>query len=183
MLVLGPSAILALWLSLDVSVHAWVIYYRNQNTDDGNDIPVTLEQRMNLIFPGTKWCGSGNVATSPDDLGKFMETDACCREHDMCSDVIEAGQSNHGLTNPTFYTRLHCSCDEKFIDCLRRSEDGAGNTVGYFYFNALDTKCFREDYPIVGCNRWTTFPRRCLEYELDESQPKKYQWFDVPPYK
>ncbi|KAL2735854.1 phospholipase A2-like isoform X3 [Vespula squamosa] len=26
------------------------------------------------------------------------------------------------------------------------------------------------------------YPRRCLEYELDESQTKRYQWFDVPLY-
>ncbi|CAK9819472.1 Phospholipase A(2) [Anthophora quadrimaculata] len=148
MYILG-SSVLAVYLFLDVSVHAWVIYYRDDNGVGSNDLQETPGRRVNLIFPGTKWCGSGNVATSPDDLGRFMETDACCREHDMCGDVIEAGQSNHGLTNPTFYTRLHCSCDEKFFDCLRRSEDDASGSVGFFYFNVLDTKCFREDYPIV----------------------------------
>lgn len=54
------------------------------------------------------------------------------------------------------FNRLQCSCDEKFFDCLHRSEDSAGSSVGYFYFNVLDTKCFREDYPIVGCKRATT---------------------------
>ncbi|KAF3421744.1 LOW QUALITY PROTEIN: hypothetical protein E2986_11192, partial [Frieseomelitta varia] len=58
-------------------------------------------------FPtGTKWCGSGNIASNPDDLGKYSETDACCRNHDMCPDVIEAHGTKHGLTNPSFYTRF-----------------------------------------------------------------------------
>ncbi|KAG7188454.1 hypothetical protein KM043_008094 [Ampulex compressa] len=165
------------------NTHAWAIYYKNGDITETNDLREAPQQRMNLIFPGTKWCGSGSIAANQSDLGKFSETDSCCRTHDMCPDVIETGQSKHGLTNPSFYTRLDCSCDEKFYDCLHRSEDGAGTSVGFFYFNVLDTQCFREDYPIVGCKRATVYPRRCLEYELDESQPKRYQWFDVPPYK
>ena len=32
------------------------------------------------------------------------------------------------------------------------------------------------------CTCMCRYPRRCVEYELDESQPKIYQWFDVPLY-
>ncbi|XP_076284931.1 phospholipase A2 [Lasioglossum baleicum] len=150
------SAFACCWLLIHVPVHAWLVHYDDDNRLGSNELPKTPAERMNLIFPGTKWCGSGNVATGPEDLGKYMETDACCREHDMCADVIEAGQTNHGLTNPSFYTRLECSCDEKFFDCLRRSEDGVGDRVGFLYFSILDTKCYREEYPIVGCKRAST---------------------------
>jgi secretory phospholipase A2 len=49
--------------------------------------------------------------------------------------------------------RLHCSCDESFYDCLHGSEELVSAKVGFLYFSVLDTKCFREDYPIVGCKR------------------------------
>ncbi|KAL6433854.1 hypothetical protein ACFW04_005822 [Cataglyphis niger] len=109
-------------------------------------------------------------------------TDACCREHDNCKDTIESMQTKYGLTNTAFYTRLRCSCDERFYDCLHSSEELVSAKVGFLYFSVLDTKCFREDHPIVGCKRHSLIPRRCVEYELDESQPKMYQWFDVPTY-
>lgn len=51
--------------------------------------------------------------------------------------------------------RLHCSCDEKFYDCLHSSSDDIGDKVGILYFSFLGTKCFRNDYPIVGCKRYT----------------------------
>ncbi|XP_046476587.1 phospholipase A2-like [Neodiprion pinetum] len=149
---------------------------------DTNDLRETRRERLNLIFPGTKWCGSGNVADNYDDLGTFAESDACCRTHDHCEDIIEAMDTKFNLTNPSFYTRVHCSCDEKFYDCLHGSPDEIGDKVGILYFSFLGTKCFRNDYPIVGCKRYHPYPKRCLEYELDESQPMMYQWFDIPLY-
>ncbi|KAF7380161.1 hypothetical protein HZH66_014516 [Vespula vulgaris] len=162
-------------------IHGWVIEtgFPGIEVPDSNDLRESTRRPLNLIFPGTKWCGSGNIATDYDDLGRFAETDACCREHDYCDDIIEAMMTKHNLTNPSIYTRLHCSCDEKFYDCLQRSGDKIASKIGFLYFNVLDTKCFREDYPIVNCKRYA---KRCLEYELDESQTKRYQWFDVPLY-
>ncbi|XP_011136822.2 phospholipase A2 [Harpegnathos saltator] len=170
-------------LLLSRDARGWSIAFPNISEALANDLRDSSQERTPpLIFPGTKWCGSGNIASSQDDLGTFAMTDACCREHDECGDIIEAMQTAHGLTNPAFYTRLHCSCDERFYDCLHSSEELVSAKVGFLYFSVLNTKCFREDYPIVGCKRHSLIPRRCLEYELDESQPKMYQWFDVPAY-
>ncbi|XP_076544159.1 phospholipase A2 [Osmia lignaria lignaria] len=176
------STILVLCLCLDDYVHAWSMYLSDANRIGSNNLPEVTE-RIDLIYPGTLWCGSGSKASNPNELGTYNETDACCRDHDMCPDVIEAFQSKHGLTNTAFYTRLDCACDEKFYDCLSKSEDGIGHKIGYIYFTRLGTRCFREDYPIVECKRETgIFMKTCLEYELDTSQPKEYQWFDVPPF-
>ena len=57
------------------------------------------------FLSGTKWCGSGDIADGPDDLGVFAMTDACCREHDNCKDIIQPIETKHGLTNTAFYTR------------------------------------------------------------------------------
>ncbi|XP_032683265.1 phospholipase A2-like [Odontomachus brunneus] len=176
-------ALFSALLLMSRNVRGWYIAFPNNSAPFANDLrDSSPEWTPPLIFPGTKWCGSGNVAQSPDDLGTFAMTDACCREHDNCDDVIESMQTTHGLTNNAFYTRLHCSCDERFYDCLHSSEELVSAKVGFLYFSVLNTKCFREDYPIVGCKRHSLIPRRCLEYELDESQPKMYQWFDVPVY-
>ncbi|KYQ56870.1 Phospholipase A2 [Trachymyrmex zeteki] len=179
-------------LLLSQNIRGWHIAFPNNSEIVSNELRETFQPAF--IFPGTKWCGSGDIADGPDDLGVFAMTDACCREHDNCKDIIEPIETKHGLINSAFYTsnlikdremckiRLHCSCDERFYDCLHSSEELVSAKVGFLYFSVLDTKCFREDYPIVGCKRHSLIPRRCLEYELDESQPKMYQWFDVPTY-
>lgn len=59
--------------------------------------------------------------------------------------------------------RLHCSCDERFYDCLHSSEELVSAKVGFLYFSVLDTKCFREDYPIVGCKRHSLWVVSVLE--------------------
>ncbi|KAF5272667.1 hypothetical protein FQA39_LY07695 [Lamprigera yunnana] len=79
----------------------------------GEDVPndesenIDDERFLNwlLIYPGTKWCGADNIAENSDDLGTEVETDKCCRSHDMCDDYIPAGESKRNLTNRAFYTR------------------------------------------------------------------------------
>ncbi|XP_015123165.1 phospholipase A2 isoform X2 [Diachasma alloeum] len=162
---------------------SWSIGVSYPEPESGiDDSKETRKERLNLIYPGTKWCGSGNVAENSEDLGHFPVTDACCRDHDQCDDVIEAMGTRHNITNSAFYTRVECSCDEKFYDCLHHSDDKIAPQIGTFYFSLLNTQCFRRDYPIISCKRYSTYPRRCVEYDLDESQPKIHQWFDVPPY-
>ncbi|XP_037502079.1 uncharacterized protein LOC119377508 isoform X2 [Rhipicephalus sanguineus] len=57
-------------------------------------------------FPGTKWCGSGNVARNNEDLGEARDADMCCREHDFAMDSIPPNKSRHGLENKLTYTIL-----------------------------------------------------------------------------
>ncbi|XP_065288242.1 uncharacterized protein [Dermacentor albipictus] len=57
-----------------------------------------------LIYPGTKWCGAGDIANGYDDLGRAKEIDMCCRDHDHADDKILAFQTKHGIKNFMFYT-------------------------------------------------------------------------------
>ncbi|CAB3245800.1 unnamed protein product [Arctia plantaginis] len=101
---------------------------------------------MNLC---TKWCGAGNIADGYEDLGTEIEADMCCRDHDNCPEVIPGGETRHNLTNTVFYSRLSCHCDNTFHRCLKSADTRAANIIGNIYFNALQTKCYRKDYPIL----------------------------------
>ncbi len=50
------------------------------------DLEIVEAARMKQlgIFAGTKWCGSGNLAASENDLGILSGPDRCCRTHDKC---------------------------------------------------------------------------------------------------
>lgn len=61
---------------------------------------------FHFVVSGTLWCGHGNKSSGPNELGRFKHTDACCRTHDMCPDVMSAGESKHGLTNTASHTRF-----------------------------------------------------------------------------
>ncbi|CAG5133386.1 unnamed protein product [Candidula unifasciata] len=76
------------------------------------------------MYPGTKWCGPGNVASGPDDLGPARKTDACCRDHDTKCDIyILSKETKYGVTNNEFYT---------VKECLERTrqERGGGDLLG-----------------------------------------------------
>ncbi|CAN7983760.1 unnamed protein product [Ixodes hexagonus] len=100
-----------------------------------------------LIFPGTKWCGAGDVAKNYDDLGRNKDTDMCCRAHDHSSDYIEAFSTKHGITNTNFYTMTNCHDDCKFYNCLLNVSSFVSVTVGKLFFNVLRTDCFIKTYP------------------------------------
>lgn len=67
-----------------------------------------------LIFPGTKWCGKGDLAQCYDDLGDDQELDACCRDHDCCPFVIPPFSNKFGIFNYRFHSLLHCDCDQRY---------------------------------------------------------------------
>ncbi|KAB0792036.1 hypothetical protein PPYR_13997 [Photinus pyralis] len=136
-----------------------------------------------LIYPGTKWCGAGNISDTENDLGSAHETDGCCRAHDYCDDTITANATAHNLTNNAPFTLSNCKCDDQFYACLKKADTSNSRRVGRIFFNYLGTKCFREDYPVVKCTKSIYFPRyKCLEYEYDTTKDKKYQWFNVPQF-
>nr|CAD7423980.1 unnamed protein product [Timema monikensis] len=58
-----------------------------------------------FIYPGTKWCGPGNIAKHFDDVGRYGEEDKCCREHDHCPKQLGAGQCRYGICNKSLFTR------------------------------------------------------------------------------
>lgn len=68
-----------------------------------------------MIYPGTLWCGKGNVSSSFEELGEARETDKCCRTHDHCEFVIEGFQTRYELFNYRFTTLSHCICDERSV--------------------------------------------------------------------
>ncbi|KAF4516949.1 hypothetical protein B566_EDAN005550 [Ephemera danica] len=177
-----------------------------QDTAEDNNNEVTRPGRpidadnskVQLIFPGTKWCGQGSIATGETDYGVFVETDKCCKAHDYCPDHISSGQTKHNLTNNGLFTKVHCDCEVQFRSCLKadntvvsmkfRSCLKADNTVvsmkvGYTYFNVAGTECFKQDHPIVRCLKYSEVVKtRCEEYELDTRKPKEWQFFDNPLY-
>lgn len=58
-----------------------------------------------FIYPGTKWCGPGNIALNYTDLGYHFKEDMCCREHDNCKTFLNAGECKQGICNTSPYTR------------------------------------------------------------------------------
>ena len=96
------------------------------------------------MVQGTKWCGSGDKAANDSDLGRFNETDACCREHDKCPLSIGGRETKYGLTNPDRSTRSHCDCDQKFYQCLTKTSSRLSRSLKIIYFTFLRKKCFRK---------------------------------------
>lgn len=121
--------------------------------------PHAISRRdLDLIYPGTKWCGAGNDAATYDDLGTAEEVDMCCREHDHCDMFIEAGQSKYGLTNDGDYTRVSCDCDKTFYDCLSNAQENSFDAamIGFIYFDVLDQDCIRKRRICTGHSWWGT---------------------------
>ncbi|XP_029839518.3 uncharacterized protein LOC8035411 [Ixodes scapularis] len=136
-----------------------------------------------LIFPGTKWCGAGDVANNYDDLGVHKGTDMCCRAHDNSDDNIPALQIKHGITNRNLYTMTNCKDDRQFYNCLLNDSSPSSVAVGKLFFNVLRIDCFAYTYP-KKCVKKNPFyvpilTPKCEKYEPDTSAPKEWQIF--PP--
>ncbi|KAL4223517.1 Phospholipase A2 [Mactra antiquata] len=116
-----------------------------------------------LIFPGTKWCGKGDLAKCYDDLGEDQELDMCCRDHDCCPFVIPPFSRKFGVFNYRFHSLLHCDCDQRFRGCLRQSVSSMANMIGKIYFNILGSKCFEFEETQVCTER--SWWGRCQTYE------------------
>ena len=54
---------------------------------------------------GTEWCGTGNIAKSENEFGRFKSTDKCCKAHDRCKIDLDPMQTKFGLRNSGLFTR------------------------------------------------------------------------------
>ncbi|XP_028275849.1 uncharacterized protein proca1 [Parambassis ranga] len=102
--------------------------------------------KRGFTYPGTLWCGAGNMADTYDQLGEFADTDSCCRTHDHCSHVIHAFSTNYGYTNFKWYPICHCDCDNAMKACLRKVNDTSSRVVGQAFFNVIGVPCFELAY-------------------------------------
>jgi len=153
-----------------------------------------------MIFPGTKWCGVGSVASHFNDLGYHEEADRCCRGHDLCFDALMAGQCKNGLCNNSPYTRSPCTCDRQFVSCLKSAETRIANALGRVFFNIGGMNCYKFEHPIKRCLEFVDVAKsskvptwllkalhvhpepqrpRCKHYELDLTKPKVWQFFET----
>ncbi|XP_033208108.1 phospholipase A2-like [Belonocnema kinseyi] len=135
------------------------------------------------IFPGTLWCGAGDIAKSEEELGYFKVTDACCRNHDNCQVKMFSNEKAYGLSNVGLFTRSHCSCDDEFHECLKQAHSGVATSLGRTYFNILRPQCFKKDYPATcKLNEIGLSGIRCLEYEEDKTKDVIWQWRDAKKF-
>lgn len=73
---------------------------------------------------------------------------------------------------------MECSCDGIFYQCLNGLKSRYASTVAIGY-GIVQSFCFEYEHPIVRCARRSLW--RCESYVVDGNQPKRWQWFDVPP--
>ncbi|XP_068633266.1 uncharacterized protein [Battus philenor] len=98
------------------------------------------------IIPGTKWCGTGDIAADYHDLGADRSLDRCCRTHDLCPTKVRAFSRRYNLTNNSLYSKSHCTCDDMLFDCLKSTNTSAAHLMGHIYFNLVQVPCL-EDQP------------------------------------
>ncbi|XP_017851117.1 uncharacterized protein LOC108605822 [Drosophila busckii] len=106
-----------------------------------NIFPRSPFSLLSGIIPGTKWCGTGDIADTYNDLGSEMAMDRCCRQHDLCPIKIRAYQNKYELMNDSLYTKSHCICDDMLFSCLKMTNTSASQLMGSIYFNLVQVPC------------------------------------------
>lgn len=96
------------------------------------------------IIPGTKWCGTGDIAANYHDLGTDRRMDRCCRTHDMCPTKVRAFSKRYNLANNSIYSKSHCDCDDMLFDCLKATNTSAAHLMGHIYFNIVQVPCLED---------------------------------------
>ncbi|XP_072764382.1 phospholipase A2-like [Anoplolepis gracilipes] len=129
-----------------------------------------------LIFPGTLWCGAQNIAKHKNDVGFFNAADACCKAHDKCNFIINAGKTKENLQNNGLFRRSACTCDNKFHKCLKNVSSIITKTIGDTYFNILGPQCFKCICPTHDCQYGNTDDPNC------DNHCTKYKWIDNPEF-
>ncbi|KAI5748744.1 hypothetical protein M8J76_001611 [Diaphorina citri] len=141
-----------------------------------------IRDQIQFIKPGTKWCGTGDIARDISDTGIFHDIDSCCRDHDLCPENIVAKSTKYNLTNDGSFTRSSCDCDFNFYKCLKEAANPLAIEVGIAYFDILKPMCFRFDFPRIGCKKFFGDTEQCAEFEMDLTKAKKWQWFPSPSF-
>ncbi|XP_070491857.1 uncharacterized protein [Chironomus tepperi] len=113
----------------------------NENRGILSGSPFSL---LSGVFPGTKWCGTGDIAKNFHDLGEEKDMDRCCRDHDICPIKVRAYQSRYNLTNNSIYTKSHCVCDDLLFECLKKTNTPTAQLMGTIYFNLVQVPCVVE---------------------------------------
>ncbi|XP_076590313.1 uncharacterized protein proca1 [Chaetodon auriga] len=162
---------------------------RSGRVKTGNSDDSALQQKVlkrskrGFTYPGTLWCGAGNMADHYDQLGDFAETDSCCRIHDHCPNVIHPFSSKYGYTNFKWHSICHCDCDNTLKDCLRKVNDTSSRVVGQAFFNVIGVPCFNFVYEEQCVERhWYGM---CKRYEklpiavLQEAVPYDFGGIDI----
>ncbi|KAL5276785.1 hypothetical protein ACFFRR_002170 [Megaselia abdita] len=144
-------------------------------------LPPLPEGHNGLTYPGTKWCGPGDIAVNYEDLGTEVETDKCCRDHDHCEEILEGHKTLHGLSNSGVFPILKCTCEQRFLNCLQKANTTTSIRIGRAYFWARNL-CIKDEYPIEECALYQkgTIQQRCVRYKLDSRKKKTWQFFDIP---
>ncbi|XP_032688058.1 uncharacterized protein LOC116852129 isoform X1 [Odontomachus brunneus] len=110
----------------------------------GTRIAASSITLLSGILPGTKWCGTGDIAENYHDLGDVPYVDRCCRTHDLCPIKIRAQQTRYNLTNYSLYTKSHCTCDKALYQCLKAANHPTANLLGQIYFNIVKVECIED---------------------------------------
>ncbi|XP_011303265.1 phospholipase A2 [Fopius arisanus] len=114
--------------------------------DHANSFGNSAYNLLSGILPGTKWCGTGDIAEHYHDLGEDSDIDSCCRTHDLCPVKIRAHRTRYNITNLSLYSKSHCDCDNAFYNCLKSIGTPKANIMGKIYFNIIKVGCI-EDFP------------------------------------
>lgn len=122
------------------------------------------------------------------------QVDTCCRSLLKC-DAYNRIAFNQTY-NPLWNIRS-CDCVHLFHTCLDNLNSSLANEVAFMHsMNA--TKCYTNDYPIIQCTQWESYPEwkapffrfvnqaerkkffnRCAKYEFDKNRPKQLQLRDL----
>ncbi|XP_043269236.1 uncharacterized protein [Venturia canescens] len=114
--------------------------------EKANEFGANALNLLSGILPGTKWCGTGDVAQDYHDLGPEVEIDRCCRTHDLCPVKIRAHRTRYNLTNYSLYSKSHCACDIALHQCLKNVASPTAKLMGTLYFNVAKVQCV-DDVP------------------------------------
>ncbi|KAM3851529.1 protein PROCA1 [Vipera latastei] len=142
---------------------AWALRGRAEGAREAGTGGGRRRAKRGFTYPGTLWCGAGNIAESYEQLGEHRETDKCCREHDHCQHLIYPFTFKYGHRNLRWHTISHCDCDQRLKDCLGAVNNTASRVVGQTFFNIIQVPCFElvhqeacvESYLYVWCKNYS----------------------------